>query len=89
MKHQGSYSVFVNETKVLGPTTFAHGFIYAEETFTTCSCVCSLQCQDFHRSCCVSETRCGQCLAGFSTNGEGSCEKLGKSLNLFFCFSLK
>lgn len=72
--------MFVNGTKVLGPTTFAFGFEFAEEQFTTCSCSCNIECQSLQRSCCVSEKKCGQCLPGFNSfkSANSSCVQVGK-----------
>lgn len=74
-----SYSVIMDEHVVLGPSTFASGFQFAQEQFTTCSCSCYLDCSSLYRSCCVAENECGQCLPGFTwNNSNGICEKIGK-----------
>lgn len=72
-----TYTVLINNTILIGPTSFAHGFEFAREEFTTCSCFCELDCLPLHRSCCVSESQCGQCLPGFYSNDEEKCERLG------------
>lgn len=70
--------MYVNGTRVLGPTTFSFGFEFARDQFHTCACSCSLDCASLHRSCCLSETQCGPCLPGFESNSsDGRCNKIG------------
>lgn len=82
--------MYVNKTKHLGPTSFAHGYIYSEETFTTCSCSCSVDCSSLNRACCVDENTCGICLPGYSSsNGPNSyCHPIGEHKN-FLAFIRK
>lgn len=67
--------MIMNGTIVLGPTEFTHGHMFADEQFTTCSCSCSLDCLSLNRTCCVSESECGQCISGFVSDEQGECKE--------------